>query len=345
MYYIYFFLTSFCLSILFTIAIKWIAEKFKIIDIPEKFRKIHNKAVPLLGGMAIFLSFFIILFFAKEKILVGNLNNNHWIGFFIGACFLMLGGYIDDKYNISAKYQIICPLLAIVSVILGGVEIEKITNPFGGFINLGVFSSILIFFWLISMMYTTKLLDGVDGLVSGMAVIGGLIIFLFTITTKYYQPDIAIASLILSGSSFGFLLFNWHPAKIFLGEGGSLFVGFVLGTLAIISGGKIAIALLIMGIPILDLFWTIIRRFVNRKNPFKIADKNHFHHRLLRLGLGQKGTVILYYLVALIFGLSGLFLQSLGKAIAFIFLIIIMLVMIIYSNYLDSKNSYNKFVK
>ena len=133
----------------------------------------------------------------------------------------MIGGVLDDKYNLKPHSQIIFPLLAIAAVIIGGVEITKITNPFGGFIDLNslfFISPLLIVFWLLGMMYTTKLLDGVDGLVSGVSAIGGFIIFLFTITTRYYQPDIAFAAILLAGACFGFLIFNWHPAKIFIGK-------------------------------------------------------------------------------------------------------------------------------
>jgi predicted adenine nucleotide alpha hydrolase (AANH) superfamily ATPase len=163
------------------------------------------------------------------------------------------------------------------------------------------------------MMYTTKLLDGVDGLVTGISAIGALIIFLFTSTTRYYQPDLAFASLVLAGACLGFLIFNFNPAKIFLGEGGSLFLGYALGVLAIISGGKIAIALLVMGIPILDVAWTILRRLAKGKNPFRAADRQHLHHRLLDSGLSPKLTVLVFYAFAAVFGLSGLFLQSRGK--------------------------------
>ena len=148
--------------------------------------------------------------------------------------------------------------------------------------------------------------------------------FLFTTTTRYFQPDITFCLNSINRTALGFLIFNWHPAKIFLGEGGSLLLGYILGVLAIISGGKIAIALLIMGIPILDVFWTILRRLINKQNPFKSADKKHLHHRLLDLGLGQRGTVLLFYFLALSFGLSGLFLQSRGKFLALILLVVIM---------------------
>lgn len=330
--YLYFFTISTLLSVIFTLLVKKIALRFNIVDDPSvSTRKIHKKSVPLLGGIAIFLSFFVCLFFSRDLLVSGNLNVKHWLGFFTGALFLMIGGFIDDKYRVSAKYQLVWPILAVLSVIIGGVSIDRITNPMGGIIDLGVISGFIVFAWLMGMMYTTKLLDGVDGLVSGVAVIGSLIVFLFTLTTKYYQPDIAMASLILAGSAFGFLLFNWHPAKIFIGEGGSLFVGYALGVLAIISGGKIAITLLFMGIPILDLFWTVIRRIISRKN-LSEDDKEHLHYKLLALGLGQRKTVLLYYIMAIVFGLSGLFLQSLGKILALVFLFVIMIFVVLFLN-------------
>ncbi len=341
MFYLFIFLITFILAIFFSFIIRKIALKYSIVDVPDIDRKIHKKETPLLGGVAIFLSFFIILFLFKDKILVGKLAMAHWLGFFIGGLFLMIGGFLDDKYNLSPSKQIIWPILASLSAILGGIEIAKITNPLGGLIyfdNIILLAEFLTFIWLLVMMYTTKLLDGIDGLVAGVSGIGGLVIFLFTLTTKYYQPDMAFASLVFAAACFGFLIFNWHPAKIFLGEGGSLFLGFVLGILAVISGGKIAIALLIIGIPILDLLWTIIRRLINRKNPFKFADDKHLHHRLLNLGIGQRKTVLIFYILSLIFGLSGLFLQSKGKIMALGIVFIIMVIFIISLNFIDKKN-------
>jgi UDP-GlcNAc:undecaprenyl-phosphate GlcNAc-1-phosphate transferase len=310
-------------------------------DRPTLERKIHEKAIPFLGGLAIFLSFFIVLFLNIDKVLAGNLELKHWLGVFIGASLLMIGGILDDKYSLKPSKQLIWPILAIISVIAAGVGINKITNPFGGIIDfekLVYLPYILTFLWLLGMMYTTKLLDGLDGLVTGISAIGGLIIFLFTITTKYYQPDIAFASLIFSGACLGFLIFNFNPAKVFLGEGGSLLLGFLLGILSIISGGKIAIALLVIGLPVLDAGWTIVRRLLKRQNPFSHSDKLHLHFRLLNRGLGQKKTVLLYYLIAIFFGLSGLFLQSIGKIFALVILFIVMLVLVIGSTFLGKKN-------
>lgn len=349
------FILAFLLSLGATIFVRRLALRLGVIDRPDKSRKRHKANTPLLGGIAIYASFFIIVFIFISKLTERELELNHWFGFLVGGFFLLLGGFLDDKYDLSPKYQIIFPILAGFSVIIGGVGIEKITNPVGeGFIYLNklniqifaaqtqiyyftVFSDILIVVWLLGMMFTTKLLDGVDGLVTGITAIGGFIIFLFTMTTMYFQPDIGLASLILAGACLGFLVFNWSPAKIFLGEGGSLLLGYLLGVLAIISGGKIAIALLVMGLPILDLFWTVIRRLLAGKNPFLISDREHLHFRLLDLGLGARKTVFIFYGFSLLFGLSALFLQGLGKLIALFFLVVIMLVVVVVLNILHNK--------
>lgn len=348
------FTAAIIISCLSTYIVKKVALQLGIVDSPGLERKVHGKNIPLLGGIGIFLTFFSFIYLFRANLLVGELESSHWLGFFVGGLLLMIGGFLDDKYGLKASLQIIWPLLAIFALLSGGVNIEKITNPLGGYVYLDsirlvlfslghttyylvLFSDLLIFGWILGMMYTTKLLDGLDGLVAGVTAIGSLIIFLFTMTTKYYQPDIGLAALILAGATIGFLFLNWNPAKIFLGEGGSLFLGYALGVLAIISGGKIAVALLIMGLPILDVVWTILRRLKAGKNPFKFADRKHLHFRLLDLGIGQKKTVLIYYFFASLFGLSAVFLQSAGKLFALSFLIVIMALIIVAFNYLDKK--------
>ncbi len=325
------------LSLVLVPVIRKIAINKNIVDKPDFVRKIHNKPIPLLGGTAIFLSFFAVIFLFSDRLVAGNLEIRHWLGFLIGSLIIIVGGTLDDIYNLSPKKQLIFPILAIIAVLLGGVEIAKLSSPFGGIINIAWLSPILIFAWLMGMMYTTKLLDGVDGLVSGVSLIGVVIIFLFTLTSKYYQPDIALAAAALTGAILGFLFYNFNPAKIFLGEGGSLFLGFALGVLAIISGGKIAIALLVMGIPILDVSWVIFRRVLSGRNPFKAADKKHLHHRLLALGLSQRQTVFIFYFLSAFFGASALFLQSSGKIFALLFLVILMLAIIIIFSFFERR--------
>ncbi len=336
--YALFFIATFILAFVLTLVVRGLALRYKVLDYPDKERKLHARAIPLLGGIAIFVALALSLVLGNRYILSGQLEIHHWIGVLIGGLILMIGGCIDDVKKLTPRQQIIFPLLASITVVLGGVGIEKITDPTGGLLYFGQWTaSLFTILWLMGMTYTTKLLDGVDGLVSSLTAVGSIVIFLFTITTRWYQPDIAFAALMLAAACLGFLIMNWHPARIFLGEGGSLFLGFMLGVLSIISGGKIAIALLIMGIPILDVVWTIIRRLGKGKNPFRFADRQHLHFRLQDAGLGPKTTVLLFCLSSAIFGLSGLFLQSRGKIMTLAGLCFLMILIIAVFGWLDRR--------
>jgi len=301
------------------------------VDVPDKQRKIHTSPVPHSGGLAIYFSLVIVLLAvlaSSDTLTQGLIGLNHYLGFFIGGAVLMLGGYLDDRYELSAKVTIWFPVVAALCVIGFGVEITKLTNPLGGVIELsGVQSDLLVFFWLMGVMYTTKLLDGLDGLASGVTGIGTFMIMLLSLSAAYYQPDVALLALVVLGVWLGFWYWNFNPAKVFLGEGGSTFVGFTLGTLAVISGGKLATALLVIGIPILDVAWQIIRRL--REGGLKNiveGDRLHLHFRLFDLGWSQRRVILLYYAVAIAFGVSTLFLQSHQKLIALGSLVILMIV-------------------
>jgi UDP-N-acetylmuramyl pentapeptide phosphotransferase/UDP-N-acetylglucosamine-1-phosphate transferase len=189
-------------------------------------------------------------------------------------------------------------------------------------------ADLFAFFWLMTMTYTTKFLDGLDGLVSGITTICAVILFALSLNKEVAQPETALLAIIFAGASLGFLIFNFHPAKIFLGEGGSLYTGFMLGVLAIISGAKIATALLILGIPLLDVLWVIFRRIFLKSSPF-MADKKHLHFRLLDIGLSHRMAVALLWLLSLIFGIAALFLGSQQKLISLIILFILMIILAI----------------
>lgn len=344
MNYLLVFILSFLLSIILTLIVKKIAQRLKILDYPKEERKIHKKPIPLLGGMAIFLSFFLVLSCFYPEILSSHVKLKHLIGIFIGSLILMIGGYLDDKYDLKPRQQVIWPILAILPIIASGIGIREITNPFGGIINLAMYEKVIFwwqglpyrltlpadlitFVWLLGMMYTTKFLDGLDGLATGISTIGAFLIFLLSTVTVYFLPEVALISAIFIGASLGFLIFNFYPAKIFLGEGGSLFVGFILGILSILASGKIATALLVMGIPILDVIWVIIRRiFFEKKSP-TLADKKHLHFRLLDIGFSHRGAVLFLYFLVIFFGLAALFLQSMGKLIALGILTIVMIIL------------------
>ncbi|MCX6743755.1 MAG: DUF192 domain-containing protein [Candidatus Parcubacteria bacterium] len=261
---------TFLLSVIFTLAVKTIAIQLKILDYPDGERKIHKTPIPLLGGVAVFLSFILVLAyysFFTNLVIWGFILPKHILGIILASFIIILGGVLDDKYNLKPKIQFIFPLLATLIIIISGIGINHVRNPFGGIISFENWDIILFWWqgipykitlladlftliWLLGMMYTTKLLDGLDGLVSGITVIGSLIIFGISMSNNVAQYNTGLIALILAGAFCGFLIFNFQPAKIFLGESGSLFAGLMLGVLAIISGSKVATTLLIMGIPI-----------------------------------------------------------------------------------------------
>jgi len=322
---------SFLLSLVLTPSFGWLAKRFEIVDRPDSERKIHKKTVPLLGGLAIFFSFNVVMLMYAlfSDAITGQIL---WLKNILGICagtgILALGGFLDDKYNLKARYQIIFPVLAIATVIISGIGIDFVQNPFGeGVIRLDQFQKILFwydgfpykmtlfadiftFIWLLAIIYTTKLLDGLDGLVSGITVIGAFFIF-FTALNKmdFAQTDVAVLAMILAGAFLGFLVFNFNPATIFLGEGGSTMAGFLLGVLSIASGSKVGVTLLILSIPVIDLIWTIIRRIMERKS-FSTADRKHLHHRLLDAGFTVKQAVLILYSMVLVFGVSAYYLQD-----------------------------------
>ncbi|MFH1286223.1 MAG: MraY family glycosyltransferase [Candidatus Magasanikbacteria bacterium] len=336
----YFFL-SLALSIIATLCVRIIMRRFGVVDKPEvQKRKIHKKVVPLGGGFGIFFSFFLVVLILVFQGNIGEGVSHHYLlGLFLGSLVIMVGGVIDDKYNLRARYQIWFPIVAAVLIIAFGIGPHVITNPLGGDFFLGywkinffgignwvILADVVVFFWLMGMMFTTKFLDGLDGLVAGVVAIGAFMIYFLSLQAQWYQPDVALLAIVFAGSCLGFLIWNWHPAKIFLGEGGSLFTGFVLGTLAIISGGKIATTLLVVGVPMLDVIRVVIRR-IQKKKPVYEGDTEHLHFKLLNSGLSQKQAVLLFYTISLLFGITALFLQSSQKLIALLFLFILMLLM------------------
>jgi len=320
---------SFVLSFLLTLFVRRLAIYFHIVDEPGLLRKIHSRPVALMGGVAIFVAIsacVIGILSSGDFLTSGEINATHYIGVLLGGIILMIGGYIDDRFKLPPRFAIIAPVLAAITAIGFGIEVDKLSNPLGGQIVLeGWQSDILVFVWLLVVMYTTKFLDGLDGLATSVTSVGALMVMLLSLTVAYFQPDVALLSAVTFGAFVGFLFWNMHPASIFLGEGGSTFVGYMLGILAVISGGKLATALLVLGIPLLDVVWVVSRRW--REGGFSKmfqGDKKHLHHRLLKLGWGQTHIVLLYVVIASAFGVSALFLQSREKLVALLILGVIM---------------------
>jgi len=312
-----------------TALVRAVALRYSIVDRPsERPGKIHTTPVPLLGGVGIFLSFSICLIVAALTTgrVIGAITWPMLIGVIAGGAILIVGGALDDIKNLPPRLQILFPLAATLVVIFCGVGVSKLSSPFGGIIYLAApLSGLVIFPYIMGTTYATKFFDGLDGLVTGLAAIGALLIMILALTTRYFQPDVALIAAITLGSFAGFLPWNFHPAKIYLGEGGALFAGYILGVLSIISGAKIAVVLMALGVAVVDAAWVILRRALwERRSPVS-ADRKHLHHRLLDAGWSQRNTVLFIWFVSAAFGAATLLLQSAGKLVAFILLALVTL--------------------
>ncbi len=349
-YFLIFLLTGF-LSFLLTAVFKVIAFKIGAVDYPEE-RKIHKLPTARLGGVALFISYFTVVFFLVPF-------EKHILGLFLAALLLLILGIFDDIKGLKPQTKLLGQVLAALIVIASGIGISFITNPFGGFVfldslkipvtlfgqtfHITFWADLFTIIWIIILTNAINFLDGLDGLASGVSGIAALAIFFLSLHPDVAQPQTALLALVLAGAIFGFLPLNFYPAKIFMGDSGSLFLGFVLAVLAIFSGGKIATALLILGLPVLDALWAALRRILAGKSPFK-ADKKHLHHILLEKGLSQKQVVLLIYLIVFVFGLSALLFRTFYKFIALLFLLIFVLALILFLYFLDTKRPFKKSI-
>ena len=311
---------AFLISTWLTPVIRRVALRFGVIDSPDGGRKLHAAPTPLLGGLAIILGFLIPTSFVllwSNVLTSGSITPTHYLGFFLGILLLTIGGVIDDKFATSAKYSFALFIAASLIAVLGGINVSKMTNPFGGILTLAPFAaSAVAFIWILAMTMTTKLLDGVDGLTTSVSMVAALMMAALALTPTYFQSDVALLSLMFAGATLGFLLWNWNPASIFLGESGSTVLGFIVGVLSVIAGSKMATALLVLGIPAIDVALVAFRRLLLKKNPFTTADRRHFHLMLRDAGLSPSQVVSLYSGVALLFGLTSLVFASWQKLLA-----------------------------
>ena len=312
------FVVAFVLAFLSTpLAIK-IAPKIGAMDIPKDNRRMHTKAMPRFGGMAIFIgsmvSMLIFLTF-DERIPV----------IMIGGVLIYALGIADDLLNLSARFKFLGQFAIAILMYAFDIRITFITNFFGeGNSQLGsILCFIITVFWIVGITNTVNLIDGLDGLAAGTAAIASLSIAYVAYIHGTYL--VAGSMLALAGGALGFLPFNFYPSKIFMGDGGSLYLGFMLGTLSILGTVKSAtlvaviIPVLVLGVPIFDTMFAIFRRVVN-KRPIMEADKGHLHHRLMGLGYGQRRATLMLYGISAIMGVAavtysrGLIVETLGLA-------------------------------
>jgi UDP-GlcNAc:undecaprenyl-phosphate GlcNAc-1-phosphate transferase len=305
------FLVSFILALVLTPLVRHLALRFKIFDHPAS-RKIHSKPIPKLGGLAIYLSFIIAT--------ILNLDfNRNLIGVVIGGTLIFLVGIIDDIRHLRAGIKLLGQLLASFIVIYSGVFIEVIPNKF-----LALFFTV---FGLVGITNALNFLDNMDGLAAGIVAIASFSIFLFASNTG--QKWVCFLALALTGSSLGFLRYNFKPAKIFMGDTGSTFLGFTLAAIAVMTQWSyctpvaITIPVFILGVMIFDTsLITILRikdgKVKNFRQWIEHVDTDHFSHRLVRFGMGQRRAVLFIYLCALILGLTANILPKENVRVAYL---------------------------
>ena len=292
---------TFCLALTLTPIVKKLAIHLGAIDMPNE-RKVHSKIMPRLGGLAIYISFMLGFFYFI------NDRSGFW-PIIVGGTLVSLIGIADDFCRLSAKVKFIGQLLASLIPAVSGLRIEYITFPDGKIISFGFLAIPITVFWIVSITNAINFIDGLDGLAAGVSTIA-----MITITTLAYplgEMNAVLLGLLLIGSTLGFLVYNFYPAKIFMGDTGSLFIGYMISTLAIMGLTKSAtvisliIPIIILAVPIMDTFFAIMRRIYNGK-PITAPDKYHLHHCLIRLGFSHRQAVMMIYLLSGIFSLAAI---------------------------------------
>ena len=277
------------------------SKKEGLVDLPNE-RKIHKKPISRIGGVAIwastmltFLCLVFMSYYPAQTLLSGVL---------LGGSLMFLLGFIDDVYNLPAKFKLFIQIAIATLVYLLGVKISTI--PFFGGINLGLWSYPITVLWIVGICNALNFIDGVDGLAGSVTTINSLTLAIIALAMVPPNPIIALFGFILAGSMLAFLTYNFNPAKIFMGDSGALFSGFMLATISItgvMKAATLAILLpfLVLAVPIMDITYSSIRRILKGQSPF-VADAEHIHHKLLHAGFSQKKTVIILTSCAIIAG-------------------------------------------
>lgn len=293
------FLLAMLVSFVLTPYIKNLAFAIGAIDKPDN-RKVHKKIMPRLGGLAIYIAFMVAAVASLEMT---------WdiVGILVGGTVIVIVGVLDDKYQLPAKVKLLGQIVAACVLIAFDIRIEWVNNPFGGYYYLDLLSIPLTIFWVISFTNVVNLIDGLDGLAAGVSAIASITVILVAVQMGYYH--IAIMTAALAGGIIGFIRYNFNPATIFMGDTGSMFIGYMLAAISVYGAVKTAatIALIVpaiaLGLPIMDTAFAILRRYSNGRPIFQ-PDKGHLHHRLLAMGMNQKQAVLLMYAITAALGIA-----------------------------------------
>ncbi|MBC7262779.1 MAG: undecaprenyl/decaprenyl-phosphate alpha-N-acetylglucosaminyl 1-phosphate transferase [Chloroflexi bacterium] len=305
-----------------------LGSRLGIVDMPGGRRR-HAGAVSRLGGIALFVAFVIGVLFSRFLPPALSLpmpegpnpkEPLHVFGILLGSTFLFVVGLWDDRHELGAPTQLIFQIIAALIAIGTEVFIERVTSPFSN--QLVVFpwfiTAAFTIFWIVGMVNTFNFLDGLDGLAAGVAAITATVLAVHMIREGQYT--VSLLPLALLGATLGFLPYNFHPAKVFMGSSGSFFLGYAVATLSIVGGARMATILLVLGVPIMDVAWLIVDRLRRGRSP-GLGDRAHLHFRLLDIGISHRVIVLIYWAFCAFFGALALLISSrIYKLIALILL-------------------------
>ena len=300
-------------------------RRYRIMDHPDP-RRIHDRPLPRGGGVSVVIGFLVV---GGGIVLLGGsltgmpgprgVTPTNVFGLFAGAILATVIGALDDRFDLRARWQFLGQLAVAGVAVVSGIIVLDVSDPFSTKnidlpLAVGVAFTVI---WIVGMINSLNFIDGLDGLSSGIALIAAVTLGLLSLSQPVNQPFVAIFCFVIAGGLLGFLRWNFYPAVIFQGTAGVMFLGYVLGVLAILGSAKIIVALLVLAVPIIDTFWVIVRRMSSGRSPFT-PDRGHIHHRLLDLGLSHRSTVLVIYLVCTFLGVMSLFVSSATGVIAFL---------------------------
>lgn len=330
--YFWAFAAAVIVALLATPAVISLAKKTGAMDAPNP-RKVHKKPVPRIGGLAIYAGFMAAIFFVAIKFGLDGEQIKEVTGLIFSGSLIVALGLLDDYKNLPARVKLLGQIVAaVILVLFFDVRIDFVTDPFGDFLYLDSFAIPVTVFWLVGLTNTVNLIDGLDGLAAGVASIASITIMFAALDQNLIL--VAVLTAALAGAAVGFLKYNFNPAEIFMGDTGSMFLGFMLAGISVTGSVKsvATIALIVpifaLGLPILDTTFAIVRRFRGGVPIFK-PDKGHLHHRLLSVGFSQRQAVLLMYVISALFGLSAIAMTEVSRQVAVLILLII-IVAIIY---------------
>lgn len=335
-------LTAALVALISTPVVRSLAFRVGAVDVPKDTRRMHDHPIPRMGGLAIFFGFIL-------SVLVFQPLAPELRGMLLGSVIIVILGILDDIFALPAMPKFIVQILAALIAVLEGNRIEFLSNPNifskDPFWELGWLAVPITVFWIVAITNAVNLIDGLDGLACGVSTISSMTLLVIALIVA--EPDVAILMGALSGACIGFLPYNLNPAKIFMGDTGSTFLGFILAVVSIQGLFKFyaiisfAVPFLMLGLPIFDTCFAILRRVSHGQSPMA-PDRGHIHHRLIDMGFSQKQAVAVLYIISAILGLSAVVLTTIGVVRAMLFLLALCAAGAVAGKlYLDRTNSGN----